>query len=213
MTANNATADWEPAAAALLDELIAVGKDAVDRGLVLASAGNMSVWIGADRFAVTASGTWFDRLTRSDFAVLNLAGEQLSGPAPSSEWKLHQRAYQAREDINCVLHLHPHTATLLASLGRRIRLITLDHAFYVGSVGVSPFYPNGSDELAAAAAAQLAEHNCVIMQHHGCSVVADTAQMAFRRAMNLEDAAKMTLSALTIGDETTEFPAGAAFHA
>ena len=59
MTANNATADWEPAA--LLDELIAVGKDAVDRGLVLASAGNMSVRIGPDRFAVTASGTWFDR--------------------------------------------------------------------------------------------------------------------------------------------------------
>jgi L-fuculose-phosphate aldolase len=141
---------------------------------------------------------------------MTLSGEVTEGsPTPSSEWRLHQRAYAARPDAECVIHLHPHHAVVLASLGHPIRLLTLDHALYVGSVGVTPFYPNGSDELADSAAEQLREHDCVIMQHHGCSVVGDTVRDTYRRALNLEDAAKATALALQLGDTTTTFPARA----
>lgn len=191
----------------LIDELIEVGRDAVSRGLVLASGGNLSARLSEDRFIVTASGTWFDRLTREDFSEMTLSGEVTGGaPTPSSEWRLHQRAYAARPDAECVIHLHPHHAVVLASLGHPIRLLTLDHALYVGSVGVTPFYPNGSDELADSAAEQLREHDCVLMQHHGCSVVGDTVRDTYRRALNLEDAAKATALALQLGDTTTTFP-------
>ena len=203
---------------ALIDELIETGRDAVGRGLVLASAGNLSVRISDTEFAVSASGTWLDRLTRDDFAVLSVADDEDGsprdgGPKPSSEWKLHHRAYRARPDIECVLHLHPRTAVVLASLGREIRLLTLDHAYYLGSIGVTPFFHNGTDELADTAAAELREHDCVIMQHHGCSVVADTVSMAYRRALNLEDAAQATALALQLGDTTTAFPDLGATHA
>lgn len=194
----------------LVQELIEVSRDAVGRGLVLASGGNLSARIGADEFVVTGSGTWLDRLTPEDFSVMNLAGELLGGhPKPSSEWKLHQRAYLARPDAECVIHLHPQHAVVLASLGHPIRLLTLDHAFYVRSIGVTPFFHNGSEELADAAAAELVAHDCVVMQHHGCSVVADSVSMAYRRALNLEDAAKATALALQLGDTDTTFPAAA----
>lgn len=199
-------------------ELIEVGRDAVGRGLVLASAGNLSARISDDAFVVTGSGTWLDRLTPEDFAVLSLADGETGAPAegaiaPSSEWKLHHRAYRARPDAECVLHLHPRTAVVLASLGRPIRLLTLDHAYYLGSIGVTPFYHNGTDELADTAAEQLREHDCVIMQNHGCSVVADSVDMAYRRALNLEDAAQATALALQIGDTETVFPQDDARHA
>lgn len=191
----------------LIEELIEVSRDAVQRGLVLASGGNLSCRISTEQFVVTGSGTWLDRLTPEDFTVMNLAGEIVGGhPKPSSEWKLHQRAYLARPDAECVIHLHPQHAVVLASLGHPIRLLTLDHAFYVRSVGVTPFYHNGSDELADTAAAELTQHNCVVMQHHGCTVVADTVSMAYRRALNLEDAAKATALALQLGDASTTFP-------
>lgn len=189
-----------------LQELIEVGRDAVERGLVLASAGNISIRLNETEFLVTGSGTWFDKLTPESFTRMNLDGEIISGPKPSSEWKLHQRAYQARPDANCVIHMHPNTATLLASLNIPIRLITLDHAFYVGNIGISEFYPNGSDELADKSAEQLREHNCVILKHHGCSVVADSVSMAYRRALNLENAANLTRMALSLGDTDTQFP-------
>ncbi|UOQ56597.1 class II aldolase/adducin family protein [Leucobacter allii] len=203
---------------ALVEELIAVGRDAVGRGLVLASAGNLSARISETEFVVSGSGTWLDRLVPEDFAVLSLDDAETGvardgGAKPSSEWKLHHRAYRARPDIATVLHLHPRTAVVLASLGKKIRLLTLDHAYYLGSIGVTPFYHNGTDELADTAAEQLRAHDVVVMRHHGCSVVADTVEMAYRRALNLEDAAQATALALQLGDAGTVFPADGAAHA
>lgn len=210
MSTTGSSSEAEPSPHPRVLELIEVARDAVQRGLVLASAGNLSVRVSDAEYAVTGSGTWLDRLTPGDFAILPLpaAPEDIAAahPRPSSEWKLHERAYLARPDAQCVLHLHPRQAVVLASIGIPIRLLTLDHAFYVRSIGVTPFHPNGSEELADAAAEALREHDCVVMQHHGCTVVADTVEMAYRRALNLEDAAKSTALALSLGDTDTTFP-------
>lgn len=190
-------------------ELSDVGRSAVDHGLALASGGNLSARLDDGTFVVTGSGTWLDRLTPDEFSVMTLGGEVVSGPSPSSEWKLHQRAYQERPDVNAVVHVHPQHAVLLDAIGHSVRLITLDHAYYVRSVGTTPYYPNGSDELADSAAEQAREHNCIIMGNHGCSALGDTVQMAYRRALNLEEAATATYRALLLGDTTTTMPADA----
>ncbi|MET9858439.1 class II aldolase/adducin family protein [Streptomyces smyrnaeus] len=192
----------------LVEQLIDVGDTAVRRGFVLASGGNLSARLpGREEFVVTGKGTWLDRLTPEDFTVLNLAGEVVGGnPRPSSEWKLHQRTYQVRGDINAIVHMHPQHAVLVDALGHEIRLLTLDHAVYVRSIGRTDFYPNGSDELADTAAEQAKEHNCVLLAHHGCSALGEDVGMAFRRAMNLEEAATATYRALLLGDRTTRFP-------
>lgn len=188
-------------------ELADVGRNAVARGLALASGGNLSARVGDDTFVVTGAGTWLDRLTADGFSIMNLAGDVVGGsPTPSSEWKLHQRSYVERADIKAVVHVHPQHAVLLDALGHQVRLITLDHAYYVKSVGRTPFYPNGSDILADSAAEQAKEHNCIIMGNHGCSALGDTIEMAFRRALNLEEAATATFRALQLGDTTTAFP-------
>lgn len=195
---------------ALIAELTAVGADIVARGLALASGGNISARVDEDTFVVTGSGTWLDRLTPDDFSVMSLSGEVVGGSAtPSSEWKLHQRSYLVRPDANAVVHVHPQHAVLLDALGHEVRLITLDHAYYVRSVGRTPYYPNGSDELADSAAEQAKEHDCLIMGHHGCSALGDSIGMAFRRALNLEEAATATYRALLLGDTDTTFPAEA----
>jgi L-fuculose-phosphate aldolase len=192
----------------LVRELIEVGRAAVERGLVLASGGNLSARLpGADLFVVTGSGTWLDQLTPASFSIMDLDGVVHGGAAsPSSEWKLHSRTYRARDDANAVIHLHPQHSVLLDALGHEIRLITLDHAFYVRSIGRTPYYPNGSDQLADTAAEEARSHNCVLMAHHGCSTLASTISMAFRRALNLEEAATQTYRALLLGDTTTTFP-------
>ncbi|GAA2071953.1 aldolase [Streptomyces albiaxialis] len=192
----------------LIEQLIDVGRTAVTRGFVLASGGNLSARLpGSDTYVVTGSGTWLDRLTPEDFTVMNLDGEIVGGSSkPSSEWKLHQRTYRVREDVNAIVHIHPQHAVLVDALGHEIRLLTLDHAVYVRSYGRTPFHPNGSDELADTAAEQAREHNCVVLAHHGCSALGEDIGMAFRRAMNLEEAATATYRALTLGDTKTTFP-------
>jgi L-fuculose-phosphate aldolase len=192
----------------LLDQLAEVGRMAVGSGLALASGGNLSARMpGSGEFVVTGAGTWLDRLTAADFTVMSLDGEVVGGAErPSSEWKLHQRTYRARPDVNAVVHLHPQHAVLVDALGHRIRLITLDHAYYVRSVGTVPYFPNGSDELADGAAEQARDHDCVVLSHHGCSTLGADIGMAYRRALNLEEAATATYRCLAVGNTDCVFP-------
>jgi L-fuculose-phosphate aldolase len=201
-----------PDKTAQLAELLAdAGRVAVERGLVVASGGNLSARVpGRDAYLVTASGTWLDRLTTDDFTLQGLDGSVLGGnPRPSSEWRLHQRTYAVRADVNAIVHLHPQTAVVLDALGHPIRLLTLDDVVYLRDVRRIPFFPNGSDELAdAAAAAASAGCDVVILGHHGCSTLGDTLEMALRRALVLELAAQNTFRMLQLGDHDTAFPAG-----
>ena len=192
----------------LIGELAAVGAYAVGRQLVLASAGNLSARVpGTDSFVVTAAGTWLDRLAPGDFTVLDAAGTVLGGnPTPTTEWKLHARTYGVRPNVNAVIHLHPLAAVILDACGIEIRLIVQDHAYYLGRINRVPFSYNGSDELADTTAEASRDCNVVIMAHHGCSTLGDTIAMAYRRALNLEQAAQATLLAIQLGNTTATFP-------
>ena len=192
----------------LVAELLDAGRHLVERGLVQASGGNLSVRLpAADRFLVTGSGTWLDRLTPDDLTEMTLDGARLGGAErPSIEWKLHQRTYAVRPDVTAVIHLHPQHVLLVDMLGAPIRFTTLDHQFYLGSVGRVPFHPAGSQEIADDAAEAAREHDAVVMAHHGCSALGDTVSMALRRALNLEEAATMTYRLLLAGDRSTDFP-------
>lgn len=193
----------------VIPQLIDAGAHAVERGLVLASGGNLSARLAGGGFVVTGSGTWLDRLSRDDFSVIGDDGRLAEGsPPPSVEWKLHHHTYAVRPDVHAVVHLHPQHTLLVDMLGRAIRCTTLDHAHYVGRIATVPFRPAGSEEIAVLARDAVADGtNVVVLAHHGCSALGDSVPMALRRAMNLEEAAMMTYRLLLAGDTTTDFPA------
>lgn len=198
-----------PHNSALIEQLIHVAGSAVRAGLVLGSGGNLSARLDDGTIAVTGKGTWLDTLRPDQFAILDLAGRQVGGAVASSEWKLHTALYEARPDANAVVHIHPQFTLLLTALGHQIRFITQDHAFYVGSYGSTKYYTNGSDELAQTAADQVREgtHDVVVLGNHGIAVVGDSVESAYRKALNMEEAAKLTYYSLLLGDKDTTFPA------
>ena len=167
------------------------------RGWSWRPAGNLSARLpGSDEFLVTGTGTYLDRLDAGSFSLVGLDGGLRGGnPDRSSEWKLHQRTYLVRPDVNAVIHLHPQYRVLLDALGHQVRLISLDQAYYVRKIARVPYFPSGSDELADAAAEAARDCNAVILGFHGCSCLGDTIAMGFRRAQNLEQAAEVTTSA------------------
>jgi L-fuculose-phosphate aldolase len=188
--------------------MIQIGTDIVSRKLTLASGGNMSVRDpeNSEQFLVTGAGTWFDQLGPNQFSKMSLDGEVLNGSdQPSSEWKLHQRTYVKRPDVMAVIHVHPQYSVLLDALGHAVRLFTLDHISYVKSIGTVPFAPNGSNALGDSVAEQFATQNCVILGNHGSATAADSLEMAYRRVLNLEEAATNTYRALLLGDHSSSF--------
>lgn len=178
--------------------------------MAVASGGNLSAREpGSDRIWITAAGSWLDRLDDGALLSVNIddgtpvdgcgVKEMQSGARPSTELALHLATYRIRPDVNAVIHLHPQMAILLDSLGERIRLVTTDHRVYLGAIARTPFYPPGSAELAAAAGAAVADGvNCVLLAHHGCSVLGPDLDMAYRRAVNLGEAANLTYQALLL---------------
>jgi len=192
----------------LIEQLADVGRSAVAQGLVLASGGNLSARLpGSDEFLVTGTGTYLDRLDAGSFSLVGLDGELRGGNRDrSSEWKLHQRTYLVRPDVNAVIHLHPQYCVLLDALGHQVRLISLDQAYYVRKIARVPYFPSGSDELADAAAEAARGCNAVILGFHGCSCLGDTIAMGFRRAQNLEQAATVTFRCLQLGNTDLTFP-------
>jgi L-fuculose-phosphate aldolase len=194
------------ASADVVRAMCAVGHAAVAAGLAVGSGGNLSARRpGADSCWVTRAGTWLDRLTPKDFVEVpivdagNYGSAPINGGPPSTEVALHLETYRVRPDVNAVVHLHPQVAVLLDALGEPIRLITSDHSYYLRRVARVPFHPPGTAELAQAAAQAVADGtNCVILAHHGCSVLGGDVAMAHRRASNLEEAARLTYRALML---------------
>ena len=131
-------------------------------------------------------------------------------PKPTSELALHLAVYRARPDVRAIVHLHPQSMLLLDAIGVPIRLVTTDHAFYLRRVATVPFAPPGGQRLAQSAADAVADGtNCLILSRHGCSVLASSVELAHKRAVNLEEAARLTYRALAVGrlDELTPLPA------
>jgi L-fuculose-phosphate aldolase len=194
----------------VVDQLIHYGRKTVASGLVIGSGGNLSARAAdGDAIWITASNTWLDELTEEDFSLVSIAnGDVLLGhPRPSSELSLHVHSYRTRPDVNALIHLHPQMSVLLDAMGRDIRLVTLDHAYYVREVRSTPFIQSGTVALAEAGAAAIRDGcNCVILGHHGCSVVADSVELAYKRAANLEEAAKATYAALVLGEPAPACP-------
>jgi L-fuculose-phosphate aldolase len=190
----------------LRDQLAHVGYDVVQAGLVCGSGGNLSARIPDEEACwVTASGAWLDRLSRSSFAAVRISdGSPAAVGAvpppyvePTGELALHLALYRARPDVNAVVHLHPQTALLLDALGEHIRIATTDHAFYLRRVSTVPFRMPGSTELAAMTAAMAADGtDCLLLSQHGCVVLADSVELAHKRARNFEEAAQLTYRAL-----------------
>lgn len=201
----------------LREQLAHVGRDVVRAGLVVGSGGNLSARLsdGASCW-VTASGTWLDRLDRDSFLHVDITDGTVrphgrSGlAAPTSELALHLATYRARPDVQVIVHLHPQSVLLVDSLGERIRLVTTDHAFYLRRIGVVPFRLPGSTQLAELAATAASDGtNCLVLRHHGCSVLADSVELAHKRVRNLEEAAQLTYRAMGAGrlDRLSECPA------
>lgn len=189
-------------------EIIRVAAMAAAGGLVVASGGNLSVRVSSETFLVTRTGAWFGHLCDDDIVLIDAEGHHSDdSAAPSSEWRLHARTYQQRIDVNAVVHVHPQFLVMLDAMKRKVRLVAMDHLVYVGKINRVGFFYNGSELLAEEAAHASVDADAVVLAYHGCSCLGDSLEMAYRRAVYLEQAAKMTYLMELAGDETAAFPA------
>lgn len=173
----------------------------VQAGLVTGTAGNVSVREpGTGRFLITPSAVDYRVLGARDIARVDLGTGTVEGPRrPSTERELHGQIYRARPDVNAVVHHHGPYATALAVARRTIPHI-LDEAVDLTPIPTVEYAPSGTPELAAGAAARLAEGcNAVLLANHGVVAVGGTLEEALERGIEVERLARTFVWAEAVG--------------
>jgi ribulose-5-phosphate 4-epimerase/fuculose-1-phosphate aldolase len=193
---------------ALAEELSRFSQLCYERHLVGAAGGNLSARLtGQDVFLVTASGVALRDVTPGNLVAVDSDGfllEGREGLRASKEASFHLATYQARPEVNAVIHVHPPYATACAAAGETIPLVTISARLKLKQGLVVPEAPPGSEELSRNVARAIAESpqdtTLLILEQHGLVAYGQTLCQAFDNAELAEDTAKIAflLSHMTV---------------
>lgn len=174
----------------VIQDLITVGREAYNKNLVAARAGNLSIRLRGGRFIITGQGAPLGFLQRDSLVVADCAGNKKQGSANLSfESGLHAAIYKTMHP-GAIVHLHPPFTLTLADAGLKLNPSTFEAALFLGRVPVVPQQaPNVTDPGAVTAALTL--NNIVILKNHGVVSIGETIWDAFFLAHLLEEASQM----------------------
>lgn len=162
-------------------------------GLNHGSAGNLSLRVG-DVALVTPSGVPSREFSPASIARMPLTGEgDFEGLLPpSSEWRFHLDIYNARPDVNAVVHMHSPYATTIATLRWEIPAVHYMIAAFGGpTVRCVDYAPYGTAELSQLVVAGLKDRDGVLLANHGAITTGVDMRRTLWRAVELEALAQV----------------------
>ena len=191
----------------------------VDR-LVVGSAGNVSVRVGAHHAVVTAGGVPYDKLSAADHPVVDLRDGTVvaafGGRPPTSEIALHVAILRTRpsalddaaalDAVDAIVHTHSRHAAAFS-------VARIDLPFVLNeNIGprtervlvTAPYAPPGSTDLGATTLATLDRQpgsRACLLANHGVVALARDLDTAYLIAAQVEWLAEVTYLARTLGGE------------
>ena len=172
------------------------------QGLNHGSAGNISVRT-LDAMLITPSGIATHQLDEQAMVQMHFDGTvppaQLK---PSSEWRLHTAVYQARNDLNAVVHAHPPYATALACARMVIPAFHYSVALS-GTISIpcAPYATFGTAQLATAIVDTLgSKGRACLMANHGILCAGADLEAAMALAVEVEYLAQTYTLTLQTGN-------------
>lgn len=188
-------------ALACCQEIISTACDFNTSGLSSGTSGNLSVR-HEDGFLITPTGVAYQELVPESIVHCDLSGNVLSGELiPSSEWPFHAAIYQARAEVNAVVHVHPPYATGLACTRKPIPAFHYMIAVAGGdSIRCADYATFGSDALSENIVTALSGRTACLMANHGMVAVGVSLSSAYKLAHVVEALAQRYCISLQSGE-------------
>ena len=177
-------------------QILEIGKRMYQKGFVAANDGNITCRIADDVVLATPTGVSKGFMTEDILVEMTLDGEILKqgAYAPSSEVKMHIRAYKENPEIMAVTHAHPPCATAFAIAGLPLdRPILTEPIVLLGSVPVARYATPGTGEVPDSIAPFCTTHNAVLLANHGALSWGKDLLEAFYRLESVEYYAMITM--------------------
>jgi len=169
-------------------------------GLNRGSTGNLSHRVGGEAMLITPTGMGAAEIGEHDFVRLSFDGTRQGRWRPSSETPFHLALYEARPELNAVVHVHSVHATALACLGRDLPPFHYMVAVAGGdSVRCAPYHLFGSSELSAAVVKAMQDRKACLLANHGLVAAAPTLAEAMKITLEVEALCQSYLAALAVG--------------
>jgi len=183
------------------DQVISIGKRMYERGLIAATDGNLSVKVSKTRLLVTPSGVCKGMLLRGDLVIVDTAGKKIAGRRePTSELKMHLKAYDLRDDIGAVVHAHPPYATAFAVAGIALDKCVLPEIIVtIGSVPLAGYGTPSTEEVSRSIEQVVKMCDAFLLKNHGVMTVGKSLVEAYQKLEMVEHLAKITFIASQIG--------------
>ncbi|HEV7648947.1 MAG TPA: class II aldolase/adducin family protein [Actinophytocola sp.] len=181
--------------------IVAAGRRLADGGLVVGTAGNLSVRVG-QHVVVTGSGTALGALTPAALTVVDLDGGVLDGDlAPTSELPLHLAIYRATDatDVTAIAHAHSPSSIAVGATHDVLPPVHYATVPLGGVVRVAGYATFGTPELAANVLAALDGRVAALMRNHGSVAYGASVEEACGRLETVEWLAEVYRRAAALG--------------
>ena len=182
-------------------EICDIGKRVYDHGFVAANDGNISVKVGPNEFYCTPTGVSKGYMTPDMIIKIDAQGNKIEGKLnPSSEIKMHMRAYQERPDVGAVVHAHPPVATAFTVAGIAMDQYILPEAILtIGNVPTCDYGTPSTMEIPDSLMPYIQKHDAFLLKNHGALTVGNTLTRACFTMEEVEFNAKINLYARQLG--------------
>jgi L-fuculose-phosphate aldolase len=182
-------------------EICKVGRWMYRQRFVVASEGNLSMRLDANRILVTPAGVCKGRLSPPELMITDLEGTVISGAGrPSSEMQMHLLYYRLRPDVRAVCHAHPSTATGFAAAGRALEEAVLPEVVSVlGKIPLAPYGTPGTRELCAGLEPLVPGYDAVLLENHGVVTCGPDLITAYQHMETVEHFAQVMVTAEALG--------------
>lgn len=167
-------------------DLIAYCRKFAVSGLVVGTAGNLSVRVG-DVMVITPTSVDYEGMTEDELCVMDFSGHQLAGAGrPSSEYAMHRAIYD-EWPAKAVVHTHSASAVAVSTICDELPAIHYSILRLGGApVRVARYQTFGSGDLARSARTALEDRNAALLQNHGAIAYGSTLAEAYARAELIE---------------------------
>ena len=169
-------------------------------GLNKGASGNASIRL-VDGFLVTPSGIPAEQLSENSMVYMQWDGRPEAGKKPSSEWRMHRDIFQARPEVNAVVHCHSMFATTIACLGRDVPPFHYMIAVVGGdNIRCAPYALFGTQALSDTAVAALQDRKACLLAHHGMLALGKDLSQALAIAVEVEALCEQYWRLLQVGE-------------
>jgi D-3-phosphoglycerate dehydrogenase len=180
----------------LRQQLMDACKKMVAKEFVVNKAGNISCRVptddGTERYLITPSTLDYSEMVPSDMVLMDGEGNVIEGSRnPSSEKIMHARIYQARPDINAIVHSHATYSTVLSIAKIPLLPIADEVLTFIGGCNVADYGEAGTEELAKNAVKALGGNYACFIANHGNVCAGTSLEHAWKNCLLVEYTARI----------------------